>query len=423
MKPTLTLLAALLLALLAGCADQSAPRVTDKLRAETPTKADCPVGVSVTRDGTLSLAGKLLRAFGVNYMSAFSRTLEDGNDTSYDAGFKVLAARHIRWARFAACGFWRKNMKLHQDDRAEYFRRMDGVVRSAEKHGVGLVPSLFWHMAMVPDLVGEPCSAWGDPASKTHAFLRQYTREVVTRYKDSPAIWGWEFGNEYNLEADLAFEWHQPMIAPPMGTPAARSKRDNLTTAMINTALAAFAGEVRKHDPHRFITSGHAIVRKNAYNLLHGKAWITDTPAQSREMLALQHPPGIDLLSAHLYTFPKHQLWDIERLEEVATDARALCRPLMIGEFQIPEAYVDQADTPAIREAFRSFLRRVDAAGVPLTAVWVFDFPWHDKERCNITHDNRRGWQLDEMGAMNLMWAKQAAAKPRPKAAKPAMPE
>jgi hypothetical protein len=114
---------------------------------------------------------------------------------------------------------------------------------------------------------------------------------------------------------------------------------------------------------------------------------------------------------------------DGEIWKEVATDARALCRPLMIGEFQIPEAYVDQADTPAIREAFRSFLRRVDAAGVPLTAVWVFDFPWHDKERCNITPDNRRGWQLDEMGAMNLRWAKQAAAKPRPRAAKPAMPE
>jgi hypothetical protein len=370
--------------------------------------ADCAVGVSVTRDGKLSLAGRPLRALGVNYFNAFIRTLHDGNDTSYNAGFSVLAAHHIRWARFAACGFWPVDMKLYQTDREQYFRRMDGVIRSAERHGVGLVPSLFWHMAMVPDLVGEPCSAWGDPASKTHVFMRQYTREVVTRYQASPAIWGWEFGNEFSLEADMLFAWHHPAIAPEMGTPAARSARDNLTTAMINTALAAFADEVRKHDPHRFITSGHAIVRKNACNLLHGTAWNTDTPAQSREMLALQHPPGIDLLSAHLYTFPKQKLWDIERLEEVAADARALGRPLMIGEFQIPEAYVDQADTPAIREAFRSFLRRADAAGIPLAAVWVFDFPWHDKELCNITHDNSRGWQLDEMGAMNLKWAGQA---------------
>jgi hypothetical protein len=286
------------------------------LMAEGQT-ADCAVGVSVTRDGKLSLAGRPLRALGVNYFNAFIRTLHDGNDTSYNAGFSVLAAHHIRWARFAACGFWPVDMKLYQTDREQYFRRMDGVIRSAERHGVGLVPSLFWHMAMVPDLVGEPCSAWGDPASKTHVFMRQY-------------------------------------------------------------------------------------------NLLHGTAWNTDTPAQSREMLALQHPPGIDLLSAHLYTFPKQKLWDIERLEEVAADARALGRPLMIGEFQIPEAYVDQADTPAIREAFRSFLRRADAAGIPLAAVWVFDFPWHDKELCNITHDNSRGWQLDEMGAMNLKWAGQA---------------
>ena len=31
--------------------------------------------------------GKGLRGIGVNYFDAFYRTLRDGNDTSYDAGF------------------------------------------------------------------------------------------------------------------------------------------------------------------------------------------------------------------------------------------------------------------------------------------------------------------------------------------------
>ena len=407
-------LTTLLLAPLTGlCADQPVPKATDKPQAATLTKTNYSVGVSVTHDGGVSLGGKSLRALGVNYFNAFSRTLKAGNDTSYDAGFNVLAARHIRWVRFAASGFWPVDMKLYQDDRAEYFRRMDGVVRSAEKHGIGLVPSLFWHKAMVPDLVGEPCNAWGDSASKTHAFMRQYTREVVTRYLNSPAIWGWQLGNEYNLSADLDFKWSKPVVAPAMGTPATRSPSDSLTTTMVNTALSAFADEVRKYDKHRFISSGHAVTRANAYNLLHKTAWINDTPEQNRKAFALQNPPGIDLLSAHLYTFPENKLWDIERLEQVAADARALGRPLMIGEFQIPEAYVEHANTPEIRKAFRSFLRRVDASGVSLAAVWVFDFPPHDKEQCNITHTNSRGWQLDEMGAMNLVWAKQATAMPQ----------
>jgi endo-1,4-beta-mannosidase len=36
--------------------------------------------------------------------------------------------------------------------------------------------------------------------------MRAYVRDVVERYKDSPAVWGWEFGNEYNIPTDLPDE-------------------------------------------------------------------------------------------------------------------------------------------------------------------------------------------------------------------------
>ena len=65
------------------------------------------------------------------------------------------------------------------------------VVRVAEKHQLGLIPSLFWHQATVSDLVNEPLDQWGNPSSRTIEFMRGYTREVVTRLKDSPAIWAW----------------------------------------------------------------------------------------------------------------------------------------------------------------------------------------------------------------------------------------
>ena len=67
---------------------------------------------------------------------------------------------------------------------------------------MSIVPSFFWHTACLPDLVGEPRNQWGNPDSKTIAFMRQYTRDVVSRYANSPAIWIWEFGNEYDLAAD-----------------------------------------------------------------------------------------------------------------------------------------------------------------------------------------------------------------------------
>jgi len=32
---------------------------------------------------------------------------------------------------------------------------------------------------------------WANPKSKTQTWMRQFVREVVTRYHDHPAIWAW----------------------------------------------------------------------------------------------------------------------------------------------------------------------------------------------------------------------------------------
>jgi hypothetical protein len=88
-------------------------------------------------------------------------------------------------------GFWPSELKLYVTNRTEYFRRFDKVVHSAEKHGVGLIPSLFWYYACVPNLVGKPCDQWGNPQSRTHAFMREYVREVspVTRIRRPSRAW------------------------------------------------------------------------------------------------------------------------------------------------------------------------------------------------------------------------------------------
>ena len=170
-------------------------------------------GLIVDERGTLLLEGTPFRGIGVNYYDAFARTLEANSRTNYDAGFRELAKRKIPFARFSAGGYWPKDWDLYKTNRVAYFARLDGVVKSAGQNGIGLIPSLFWHMSTVPDLVGEPCNRWGETNSRTMAFMRDYTREVVTRYARSSAIWGWEFGNEYNLPADLP---NAPEHRPPV---------------------------------------------------------------------------------------------------------------------------------------------------------------------------------------------------------------
>ncbi|MCU0918163.1 MAG: ADP-ribosylglycohydrolase family protein, partial [Planctomycetes bacterium] len=344
-------------------------------------------GLSV-RDGVLLKDGVRCRAIGVNYFDAFARTLHDPNDTSYDAGLRVLAEHGIPFARFLCGGFWPTDMKLYLENKARYFELLNGVVRAAEKHGVGLIPSLFWYLATVPDLVGEPCDQWGNPASKTHAFMRTYTREVVTRYLGSPAIWGWEFGNEYNLAADLPnAKEHLPLIVPKRGTPSARSDRDILTHEMIRTALREFAREVRRHDRQRIIVTGNSIPRPSAWHQMHEGTWAKDSPEQFAQMLAGDNPDPLDTLSIHVYEEAA------DRLGQALEVARKAGKPLFVGEFGV------SGEGPEATQQFESLLRRVEASEAPLAALWVYDY--RPQAEWTVRSDNNRSYQLAALAAAN----------------------
>jgi len=334
-------------------------------------------------------SGKPFRAIGVNTFSLFARVLEDPKDASHDEGLQALARRGIPFVRFMCCGFWPRDNALYLKDRDEYFRRLDRVVKAAERHGVGLVPSLFWHMSTVPDLVGEPCDQWGNPKSKTHAFMRTYTREVVTRYRRSPAIWGWEFGNEFNLHADLPnAAKHRPACWPTLGTPAARTARDDLTHAMIRTAFVAFAGEVRRYDAHRMISAGNAMPRPSAWHQWKEKSWRRDTDAQQGDMLRRDNPDPCSVMSIHVYGEARR------RLAAAARAAAAAGKPLFIGEFG-----VEGPPTDRTREDFADLVALIEQNGVPLAALWVYD---HKAQKTwNVTEKGARSYQLDIIAAAN----------------------
>ena len=148
-------------------------------------------GLTVSEEGILLKDGQPYRGIGINYFNAFLRRLKDPGDTSYREGFQALAGKEVPFARFAACGFWPVEWKLYLEDKEAHLRLLDDVVKAAEEAEIGLIPSLFWFDACVPDIVGEPRSAWGDPESKTIAFMQQYVADVVPRYLGSPAIWAW----------------------------------------------------------------------------------------------------------------------------------------------------------------------------------------------------------------------------------------
>ncbi len=345
--------------------------------------------------GTVLKEGKPWRGIGINYFDCFLRTLKNGEDTSYDAGFATLAARGIPFVRFCATGFWPKDMELYQKDRAEYFRRLDAVVKSAEKHRIGLVPSLFWSHACVPDLVGEPMDQWGNPESRTHAWMRDYAREVVTRYRESPAVWAWELGNEFSLQASLPnAKDHRPPVHPTLGTPATRSSRDDITFAMVRTAFTSFAAAVRQHDPKRLIFTGDSFPRLSAWHQEHEGSWTHDTPEQFAEFLALANPDPVSGIGVHAYED------DDQRLDGAMAVSRKMNKPVFVGEFGA------QGETPEQAAKCRRLLKAIIAKGVPLAALWVFDLK--NQPDFTVTPDNARAWQLDAIAEANSQLASPA---------------
>lgn len=326
-------------------------------------------------------------AIGVNYYDLFVRALRPGASPGVPERFYWLSTNRVAFIRFSAGGYWPVDWGMYQTNRAEHWRRMDAIVHAAETNHVGLVPSLFWFWSTVPDIVGEPVSAWGDTNSQTIDFMREYTREMVTRYANSPAIWMWEFGNEYNLNADLpnAAE-HHPPIVPAMGTPKERSKRDEVTHAMIRTALREFALEVRRHDTRHPITSGNAFPRLSAWHQQHEHAWEHDTEEQFAEMLAADNPDPINVISLRLYADD-----DAGRLDWALRAARKSGKPVFIGEFGVPGG-----DTPANRERFVRWQTLIGQNDIPMAALWVFDFDAQNGE-WNVTPESDRAWQLEAL--------------------------
>lgn len=360
----------------------------------------------VDSDGAVLRDGRPYRAIGINYFSAFSRTLENPADASYRDGFDVLLAHDIPFVRFMACGFYPNDWKLYLENRNEYFRRMDAFVKSAEEKGMGLVPSLFWWLACVPDVVGEPCSQWGNPSSKTVALMRQYVTDVVGRYAKSPAIWAWELGNEYSLSADLPREPQcRPQAVPDRGTPAVRTEADDLSHDMLVSAYRDFAKIVRANDPWRPITTGNSLPRPAAQHLRFDHSWEIDSQEELVRNLLDVTPDPVNMISVHVYPmdqadrFPEKST-TYAQIFKLCMEASAKSKKaLFVGEFGAPDTDKD-GGPEAARQHLREQLAAIDASGVPLAALWVYDLPQQDSF-INISTKNHRSHMLDELQQAN----------------------
>lgn len=373
--------------------------------AMATSAANAAPGLSV-KDGVLLRNGKPYRGVGANYFSLCGRVIEKADDETSIHNLDLLGKAGIPFVRTMFGGFWPKDQRLYVDDSDEFFRRLDKVVRAAEKAGVGLIPSLFWNLSTVPDLCREPMDAYGDPSSKTIQYIQQFTEDVVRRYRNSPAIWGWEFGNEYNLACDLPNASDQrPAVVPELGTAKFRSARDEVRWQHVAVAFRTFARAVRRYDRNRVIISGNAVPRPSAYHNVNGSTWDRDTGEQASAMLTRDNPDPMDTICIHLYPEPKNEYLGATSTIDDAMGfamrvASAARKPLFIGEFGVDR---NTGSLEQQRALFQQFLDAIEKNRVPLSAFWVFELP--SQTECNVDFGNDRAFQIEMVSQANKRMA------------------
>ncbi len=314
-----------------------------------------------TEDGVVKLDGRPFYGFGTNYYDIASRPFYEPDCTDFEVGIRHIREYKLPYirARFSAWG--NEGMDLFWNDREAYFAVLDRCVALCEKHHLGIIAVLCW--TTHPYIRYPELTISTDPQSYADFIRRddtlgyrkmlEYIEAVVTRYRRSPAIWGWEIGNEFNLACDVF----------PLFLPA--------------EALADFCrrvGEkIREFDgTDRLIETGHSQNRSGSYRVMlrqkkadpwpDRSVWSEekrdhvlepDTPDEMVRMLKLYDSPAMTVTSTHLYNRTQilgGRVVPIDEYVRFITDAaKRMGKPIFVGEYCDDEVNGVTNWTPEIR--------------------------------------------------------------------------
>lgn len=313
-----------------------------------------------TQQPRMYIGGKLLYVTGMNCYNLFNQSFSSGrfNLDKIKNTVEVFKKEQVPIVRFACCPYYAKEFTYYMDKKTDYLAALDTLASLCDRAHVALIPSFFWNTGAAPDYYGEEYKAWGNTSSKTYAFMVQYVNDIVNTLKGHKSLVAWEFGNEFNLGADI----------PHNFTISAKDEE---------VALKGFAETVKAADPEgRLITSGNSIMRNAQYHMWTEKSWTNDTFDQYKEISAIFTPDPMMGISEHVYE-DKRVFSDInggselQRTDQMAYAkkmAASLGKVYYVGEFTGPKTA--QGDSLMIRKHLIAYY----AQRVQVSLMWNYAY-------------------------------------------------
>ncbi len=281
-------------------------------------------GLKMNGDCAMTYNGKVVTWQGINFFSLVSGNYNNKGEIpeaqvqEIFRALEDLAAYNVKTIRFSV-GFFTANdwTRCYFDydkatgtyvegEKAKAYKcLLHRIFNKAASLNIGLIPSVYWTANFV-NLHGETeIDCFTNHNSKSHRFAVEFQRMLLENYNDHPALFMWEFGNEWNLKVDV--------------------KEGGLTSDHLIAFRAEWTELIQSYNTgyNRVIGSGDSNMRPAQYNRRYGGTWKNDTLAEHKKILR-ELNPGITALSSHDY--PRSRVWlliDKKKAEYKATNKSA----------------------------------------------------------------------------------------------------
>lgn len=364
-----------------------------------------PTGLTV-KNARLMKDGEPFYGVGINFYDMFTCAFEQQWDITRSLNaLDALKSYDCKVIRFSTLPFYENAMGYYFNRETTYWSKLDELVEKCEELEIGLIPSMFWTFSHFDYYDEAYHEAINDPESEGMKFIKSYTEKFVQRYKESPAIWGWEFSNEKILLSDL---------------PDKKLTDEYYSVDDLNKVYSYWAEIVSENDPYgRMIATGDTNPRPTQYNQWKYGSWQTDSREEHEEVMQTINPGKIDTVSQHQYAsgapdpqdktaaFFEYDTWEkfFNYLKGISSDMNKACYVGEVGYMCNKNLYdLKTVTIQNIRDCYFAVKEATLKTDMQLILLWNYDPKTVQTDEQVFFQGNGIEWSWNE----NTEWGKVA---------------